>query len=335
MKSLFAVLALPVFLLFSVVLTSHAASLKVTSFPDGAQVYINDANTGKVTPMSISVLDGSTVKVTVQIPGSGWAPYESMIPINPGNNDLSVTLLPLLTQGPQGPAGVQGPIGLTGPAGPKGDTGATGATGPQGPAGPQGPQGPAGASGSISQEVLDAICYVYVSYNNLPCPSFCDCSKKVFISSEVYSGNLGGLLGADAICQGLADSAGIGGTFKAWLSSGNDDPIKRFKHSIYQYVRVDGALVANNWSDLVDSTISNPINVTELGETLQDALVWTNTYANGATFNYQAIPCNSWTDGTYNYGVHMIGSASQTNDYWTYGYGGNCVGPSHLYCFQQ
>ena len=318
MKRLFAILALPVFLLFSVVLTSNAASLKVTSFPDGAQVWIDGSYTGKVTPMSISVLEGSTVKVKVEIPGSGWMASESLVPINAGNNDLSVTLLPVLTQGP------------------KGDTGTNGATGPQGPAGPQGPQGPAGASGTVNQEVLDSICYVYVSYNNLRCPSFCDCSKKVFISSEVYSGNLGGLLGADAICQGLADSAGIGGTFKAWLSSGTNDPIHRFNHSFYPYVRVDGALVANNWNDLVNTiSLRNPINVTELGETLQDASVWTNTYQNGATSHSQSNPCNSWTDGTYNYNAIMIGSASQTNAYWSYGYGGNCVGPAHLYCFQQ
>lgn len=308
MKRLLAVLALPVFLLFSFVLTSHAASLKVTSFPDGAQVWIDGSYTGKVTPMSTTVPDNTAIIVKVQIPNSGWKPQETEFQTTTGINELSVTLLPLITEGPAGPSG------------PKGDTG---------------PQGPAGASGTVSQEVLDAICYVYVSYNNLPCPSFCDCSKKVFISSEVYSGNLGGLLGADAICQGLADSAGIGGTFKAWLSSGTNDPIHRFKQSFYQYVRVDGALVANNWSDLVDSTISNPINVTELGETLQDALVWTNTYAHGATSHYQSNPCNSWTDGTYNYNAIMIGSASQTNAYWTYGYGGNCVGPSHLYCFQQ
>lgn len=131
----------------------QAASLKVTSFPDGAQVYINGSNTGKVTPMSVSVADGSTVDVVVQIPGTGWAPYKSKVPINPGNNDLSVTLLPEMSQGPKGdtgdpgPAGPAGPEGPTGPQGPAGATGLAGATGPAGPEGPQGAKGDKGDPG--------------------------------------------------------------------------------------------------------------------------------------------------------------------------------------------
>src|ERR1051325_3061527 len=38
--------------------------------------------------------------------------------------------------------------------------------------------------------------------------------KKVFISSGTYTGNLGGLAGADATCQGLADAVALGGTYK-------------------------------------------------------------------------------------------------------------------------
>lgn len=123
---------------------TDAASLKVTSFPNGAQVWIDDVNTGKVTPMSTSVTDGTTVKVKVLIPNSGWGTYESMVPISPGNNDLSVTLLPVLTVGPQGPAGPtgpHGPAGAVGAQGPKGDTGAQGQAGGVGPAGPRGDPG--------------------------------------------------------------------------------------------------------------------------------------------------------------------------------------------------
>lgn len=138
---------------------SQAASLKVTSFPDGAQVYINGLFTGKTTPVSLSLPDGTIVNVIVKIPGSGWAQYESLVPIDPGNNDLSVTLLPAITQGPKGdkgdpgPVGPEGPagaVGSQGPAGPqgvKGDTGAIGPQGPQGVAGPPGDVGPQGEKG--------------------------------------------------------------------------------------------------------------------------------------------------------------------------------------------
>lgn len=94
---------------------AHAASgsLKVTSFPAGAAVSVDGANTGKTTPMSISLLVGTHV-VKVEIAASGWAPAESTVTIVEGNNDLSVTLLPALTQGPQGPTGPQGPEGPPG-----------------------------------------------------------------------------------------------------------------------------------------------------------------------------------------------------------------------------
>ena len=131
---------------------SGNGSLKVTSYPSGANVVIDGLNTGKTTPMSVSLSIGDHT-VVVAVPSSGWNPDTRTVTIVSGNNDLSVTLLPALTvgpQGPQGPAGPQGPKGDTGAAGPKGDAGATGpkgdagATGPQGPAGPQGPPGSSG-----------------------------------------------------------------------------------------------------------------------------------------------------------------------------------------------
>ena len=139
-------------------------SLKVTSYPSGAEVWIDGRNTGKTTPMSESLSVGEHT-VMVQVPSSGWNPDQRTVTIVSGNNDLSVTLLPTLTTGPQGPpgapgaAGPQGPIGPQGPVGPagaagpagspgpQGPTGATGAAGPQGPPGPEGPAGPAGSAG--------------------------------------------------------------------------------------------------------------------------------------------------------------------------------------------
>jgi hypothetical protein len=101
---------------------ADAAALKVTSFPSGAQVLVDGASTGKVTPMSVSLPVGDHT-VTVQIPGSGWNPDTRPVTIAAGNNDLSVTLLPALTAGPPGPQGPKGETGATGPAGPQGPKG--------------------------------------------------------------------------------------------------------------------------------------------------------------------------------------------------------------------
>lgn len=122
-----------VFIALLVVLTSGvthatAGTLKVTSFPSGAQVLVDGADTGKVTPMNVSLTDGDHI-VTVQIPGSGWSADTRTVTIVTGNNDLSVTLLPMSSTGPAGPAGPAGPEGPPGPTGPPGPSGVSGLAG--------------------------------------------------------------------------------------------------------------------------------------------------------------------------------------------------------------
>src|SRR6266852_939702 len=103
-------------------------ALKVTSFHSGENVSVDGIDTGKVTPMNISEPVGMHT-VVVFIPNSGWNPDTRPFVVVAGNNDLSVTLLPILTTGPSGPPGS------------KGDPGPKGADGPAGPPGPAGPAG--------------------------------------------------------------------------------------------------------------------------------------------------------------------------------------------------
>ena len=152
-----AVLSVIVVLSGTEQLSAQNGALKVTSFPSGAEVWIDGISTGKVTPMSTSVSRGAhTVKV--QIPNSRWDSYTHTVNIVGGNNDLNVSLLPLVNssqQGPVGPPGPQGPkgdTGATGPQGPKGDTGATGPQGPKGDTGATGPQGPQGDTGATGPQ---------------------------------------------------------------------------------------------------------------------------------------------------------------------------------------
>ena len=129
--------------------------LKISSFPSGANVSVDGTDTRKVTPMSMEVSVGWH-KVKVSIPNSGWNADVREVQVAAGNNDLSVTLLPVASVGPMGPPGPAGPTGPQGPAGaagpagpqgPRGDTGATGAVGATGVTGAAGPVGPTGATG--------------------------------------------------------------------------------------------------------------------------------------------------------------------------------------------
>jgi len=112
-------------------------------------------DTGKVTPMSVSVGVGAHT-VVVSIPNSGWNPDTRTFVVVSGNNDLSVTLLPNLAAGPMGPAGPKGDPGPQGPAGPAGATGATGDAGAAGAPGPAGPQGPPGINNQGSWHSANA-----------------------------------------------------------------------------------------------------------------------------------------------------------------------------------
>lgn len=89
---------------------SGSGALKVTSFPSGAKVFVDGEDTGKVTPMSVSLPTGDHV-IVVSLPNTGWSPDTRTVTVVSGNNDLSVTLLPTLTAGPQGPMGPKGDKG--------------------------------------------------------------------------------------------------------------------------------------------------------------------------------------------------------------------------------
>lgn len=181
--------------------------------------------------------------------------------------------------------------------------------GPAGPAGPQGPEGP---------------------------PGGCDCSKTVFLSSQMYNGFLGGLAGADEKCQALANAAGLIGTFKAWLSDSQEGPATRFTHSVFPYKRVDGATVASNWNDLTGlSYLLNPINVDEYGTiSLYPFYAWTNTTVVG-TPKYQDLfhSCTDWIDQVAM--VSTLGDPTSTTATWTDAISRFCSQMAHLYCFQQ
>src|SRR5262249_50524418 len=104
---------------------------------------------GKTTPATLALAVGDH-SVVVSIPNSGWNPDTRTVTVVSGNNDLSVTLLPVLIQGPKGDTGPQGPKGDTGaqgPSGPAGTDGAAGAPGSRGPKGEPGARGPQGAVG--------------------------------------------------------------------------------------------------------------------------------------------------------------------------------------------
>ena len=173
--------------------------------------------------------------------------------------------------------------------------------------------------------------------------------KKVFVTSSSWNGNLNTASGANNKCQNHAASAGLDGTFKAWLSyysNGDRGPLNSFDHSTdsfpYYLVAAQGgvgARVANNWADLVDGTIQHQVNADQNGNTVADGTtVWTGVTSGGGP---QTRHCKDpWSSSKWKYGYLFSQGGFGTigplnNGKWTSNGNANCNQSKRLYCFQQ
>ena len=178
--------------------------------------------------------------------------------------------------------------------------------------------------------------------------------KYVFVSSQVYTGNLGGLAGADATCQALASNpaTGLTGTYKAWLSSDTVSAASRLSQASVPYVLVNGNVVANNWASLTSGTLLHAIDTTELNgpapSSVPDSmnatagcgtnLVWTNTRDDGSLGNNGESSCSDWTDGSDSLGGGNgadYGTSNSVTNWSGWCEAGGCDGYAALFCIEQ
>lgn len=162
-------------------------------------------------------------------------------------------------------------------------------------------------------------------------------AKTVFITSTSHTGNLGGLAGADAICQARADAAGLSGTYKAWLSDATTAARDRLTHAVVPYVLVDGTRIAGDWDDLVDGLLDNPIQLTETGETAGLVRAWTATQASGDR-DLAFFTCANWMSDDNASVFGSRGQATGKDSSWSLWLSGDIPCSSEaqrLYCFQQ
>jgi hypothetical protein len=191
--------------------------------------------------------------------------------------------------------------------------------------------------GSYDATTLDEIVQTLCMLNRgdipfLPSNLQALCRQTAFVTSTTYSGNLGGVSGADSICQGRANTAGLTGNYMAWLSQDGNTPLNTFFQAPYTYALVDRTIISNNWDDLSGSPPIPILNLDEFGNVVTGG-VWTNTDING-DINNTSDDCNNWTNGTgaYSGGYGVIGD---TDSSWTTFGTVTSDNLMHLYCFQQ
>jgi hypothetical protein len=187
---------------------------------------------------------------------------------------------------------------------------------------------------------LDNDCDGLLDCDDPDCDGDAHCQpRRVFSTSDGYRGDLGGLAGANEICQSHADAASLGGSFRAWLADSTTGPADTFERSPVPYVRTDGATVADDWDDLTDGTIQNLIEVNEFGSaTGVSFFKWTNVTAAGAPENIVGDPgedsCQNWTSDE---GNGSFAAPDFFGGSWTESDGGrfDCGSGVALYCFEQ
>jgi hypothetical protein len=167
----------------------------------------------------------------------------------------------------------------------------------------------------------------------------------VFVTSTKQDGALGGLAGADAVCQARADAATLGGTWTAWLSDSDTNAENRIADA--QYRLIDGTtVVATSLADLTDGSLTHAISMDENGGSPAPCVnpvecVWTATADVGFSLcNDPSFCCDDWTcnDGTeacndFPPFPATAGLQDQTTN-WSDDGPESCFAELHLYCFE-
>lgn len=153
-------------------------------------------------------------------------------------------------------------------------------------------------------------------------------TKKIFVTTAAFTGNLGGFAGANTKCA--SDSQAAGGTYKALLNGNNATT------NGTTYVRTDGTTV------IAMATGGNLVEHNDLQHSIstgQDAWAWTGGGGDIAEFN-----CNGWTSVSTQYGgITGTINAATAAWYYTDSDSGETTVPAprlcdtleHLYCVQQ
>lgn len=171
--------------------------------------------------------------------------------------------------------------------------------------------------------------------------------RWIFVSSEEYAGNFGGIHDADALCDNLAKSGenpllkseeANFRVMKAWLSGKDYEIGAWIELGRGRYFRPDGVLVAERGEDLLVASkpLLAPISVDENGEP-RDVYVWTNTKAGGGSAS-ENDHCDDW-NSVSNLKVSWIGSSKAKDPQWTHVSSdlnpAPCGFKYHLYCVEQ
>lgn len=165
------------------------------------------------------------------------------------------------------------------------------------------------------------------------CSNSCHFPRFVFVTQSAWTGDLGGVKGADTKCNSEASKSVLldGKTFRAWISTGLSSPATTFDHGFNGVYRlVDGTVIAlNGWKTLSSGVLTSVIDGDHNGALVVDVTPWTATSDDGS---FQGEHCSDWTsslareDGS-------VGSLTNGAGWSLFGTK-SCQTERRLYCFE-
>ena len=153
----------------------------------------------------------------------------------------------------------------------------------------------------------------------------------VFVTSQtVVPAELGGLAGADAVCDALAAEAGLPGEYVAWLSTVGM-PARERLEGASGWVNTRGEPFAASLDDLLAMEQLFPIRYDETGSDRVDTLVATATTSAGELDTTAgASDCNGWTEAV---GEVRTGRTGGLGRSWTSSWQSGCTTTRSILCF--
>jgi hypothetical protein len=162
--------------------------------------------------------------------------------------------------------------------------------------------------------------------------------RRIFVTSTKTSGDLqtagagiDGLDGGDRLCAAAAESASLGGSWTAYLSSDTVSAIDRLADGGPWYL-LDGVTLVFESKAAIPSTPLSAVAFDETGTRISGAVsVWTGTAKDGSP----RFTCGNWTsnlsDDNGSFGV-----AVDTGQTWTsLGQAPCALTDKRLYCFEK
>jgi hypothetical protein len=157
--------------------------------------------------------------------------------------------------------------------------------------------------------------------------------NRAFVTSVTSNGNLGGLAGANTVCQKLADSVGLPNAkeYVAFLSTDKVNAIDQLGTTARGWLRTDNRPFADSQANIQKGILWNPLVLTEGAK---PAKVGDEVFT-GSNGDGTALPrnnCVNWTDGSTVY-TQMAGAIGGGSGYWLNFNQSDCTQVSPIYCF--